>query len=316
MVVIGGMRSFLGPALGALFFILFREFLSIWTAELAVLLRPPVRRLHRVLADRPRRRCASGCSTPFRKRVDRGRRDGRPHASADEPLPAFLQARRSRRRRRSSRRAASPRASAASRPCRTSTSCVRDRTLHALIGPNGAGKTTAFNLISGMFAPDAGDVTARAAARSPGLTPEAITRGRASAARSRSPTCSRRSRSRRTCASPCRRAIRAASICWTHGARARRRRARDRGAHRAISASPASSAPRPARSPMAASACSTWALALATQPRAAAARRAARRARRRRARARRRTHQAHLGATCRCCWSSTTSTACSSSPTR
>src|SRR5204862_4115156 len=33
MVVIGGMRSFLGPALGALFFILFREFLSIWTAQ-------------------------------------------------------------------------------------------------------------------------------------------------------------------------------------------------------------------------------------------------------------------------------------------
>ena len=31
MVVIGGMRSFLGPALGAMFFILFREFLSIWT---------------------------------------------------------------------------------------------------------------------------------------------------------------------------------------------------------------------------------------------------------------------------------------------
>jgi branched-chain amino acid transport system ATP-binding protein len=31
MVVIGGMRSFLGPALGALFFILFREFLGIWT---------------------------------------------------------------------------------------------------------------------------------------------------------------------------------------------------------------------------------------------------------------------------------------------
>ncbi len=31
MVVIGGMRNFLGPALGALFFILFREFLSIYT---------------------------------------------------------------------------------------------------------------------------------------------------------------------------------------------------------------------------------------------------------------------------------------------
>src|SRR5881394_3731103 len=33
MVVIGGMRSFLGPALGASFFILFREFLSISTAN-------------------------------------------------------------------------------------------------------------------------------------------------------------------------------------------------------------------------------------------------------------------------------------------
>ena len=33
MVIIGGMRSLLGPALGALFYILFQEFLSIWTAN-------------------------------------------------------------------------------------------------------------------------------------------------------------------------------------------------------------------------------------------------------------------------------------------
>ena len=33
MVVIGGMRSLFGPALGALFFILFRELFSIWTAD-------------------------------------------------------------------------------------------------------------------------------------------------------------------------------------------------------------------------------------------------------------------------------------------
>ncbi len=33
MTVIGGMRSFLGPAIGALFFILFREFLSIHTGD-------------------------------------------------------------------------------------------------------------------------------------------------------------------------------------------------------------------------------------------------------------------------------------------
>ena len=33
MVVIGGMRNMLGPALGALFFILFRELFSIWTTN-------------------------------------------------------------------------------------------------------------------------------------------------------------------------------------------------------------------------------------------------------------------------------------------
>ena len=52
MVLIGGMRSLLGPALGALFYILFQEYLSIWTSELAAVLRTAVRRLHRLLADR------------------------------------------------------------------------------------------------------------------------------------------------------------------------------------------------------------------------------------------------------------------------
>ena len=66
MVVIGGMRSMLGPALGALFFILFRELFSIWTAELAVLVRPDLRRLRDVFAGRADRhlgassRAASG----------------------------------------------------------------------------------------------------------------------------------------------------------------------------------------------------------------------------------------------------------------
>ena len=53
---------------------------------------------------------------------------------------------------------------------------VRDRTLHALIGPNGAGKTTAFNLISGLFAPDRGHGSRWPASRSPGMAPERITR--------------------------------------------------------------------------------------------------------------------------------------------
>jgi ABC-type branched-subunit amino acid transport system ATPase component len=52
---------------------------------------------------------------------------------------------------------------------------VRDRSLHALIGPNGAGKTTAFNAISGLFAPDAGQV--RLLGREvQGQSPEDITR--------------------------------------------------------------------------------------------------------------------------------------------
>ena len=51
---------------------------------------------------------------------------------------------------------------------------VNDRSLHALIGPNGAGKTTAFNVISGMYAPDAGKVMLEERSVG-GLTPGAVT---------------------------------------------------------------------------------------------------------------------------------------------
>ena len=133
---------------------------------------------------------------------------------------------------------------------------VEDRTLHALIGPNGAGKTTAFNLLSGMFPPDAGFITVAG-------QPVTGFEARGHYARRRRPLVPdhqpvrRPDRSRRTCGLPCRRGTASASPGG------RRPRASPRSTPRplrscAISASPASSAPRPPRSPMAASACSTW----------------------------------------------------------
>src|SRR5262249_48907515 len=172
MVVIGGMRSFLGPALGALFFILFREFLSIWTAHWLfyfgllfvgfIVFSPTglVGVAARVLA-------------PFRKHaIEAAAMAGR-QIVEDAKLPQIYR-----------------RDGASEAPVLLSRGlikrfggihavdgidlAVKDRTLHALIGPNGAGKTTAFNLLSGLFPPDAGQIelTGRSIA---GLKPEDIT---------------------------------------------------------------------------------------------------------------------------------------------
>ena len=172
MVVIGGMRSFLGPALGALFYILFREFLSIYTAYWLlyfgllfvgfIVFSPTglVGVAERVL--RPFRRVV------FEEAAMAGRRVG------DEPLPAFLQP---------AAHVAGPILQVSGlvknfggiRAVQGVSFSVRDRTLHALIGPNGAGKTTAFNVVSGMFSPDAGDIVL-AGRKIGGLAPETITR--------------------------------------------------------------------------------------------------------------------------------------------
>jgi len=171
MVVIGGMRSFLGPALGALFYILFREFLSIWTPTWLfyfgllfvgfIMFSPTglVGVAQRVMA-------------PFRKQVfEEAAMAGR--TLSDEPLPPFLkpadhvngailEAR------------GIAKSFGGIKAVQGADIIVRDRTLHALIGPNGAGKTTAFNLISGMYTPDEGGVVLRGQPIA-GLSPEAIT---------------------------------------------------------------------------------------------------------------------------------------------
>ncbi|WP_084683359.1 ABC transporter ATP-binding protein [Neorhizobium vignae] len=52
---------------------------------------------------------------------------------------------------------------------------IRAGERHAIIGPNGAGKSTLFNLISGMFAPSAGEISLNAQSIA-GLSPHRINR--------------------------------------------------------------------------------------------------------------------------------------------
>jgi branched-chain amino acid transport system ATP-binding protein len=155
IVVIGGMRSMLGPALGALFFVLFRELFSIWTPNwllwfglifVAFVLYSPGG-LVGIWGKLSRR----WWPTPQEDAAMSKRRiyDGL-------PLPGFLM----------------PKGLQGTvlevngiskkfggiRAVSGASLQIGAGEIHALIGPNGAGKTTLFNLISGLFAPDGGSV--------------------------------------------------------------------------------------------------------------------------------------------------------------
>ncbi|HSC97476.1 MAG TPA: branched-chain amino acid ABC transporter ATP-binding protein/permease [Casimicrobiaceae bacterium] len=158
MVIIGGMRSLLGPALGALFYILFQEFLSIWTANwllffgllfVGFVIYSPTglvgvwRRF-----TEPMRAKVVEAAAMSGRRIEQG-----------VPLPEFLT--------HTVHQTAEPvlevrdlaKAFGGIHAVADAGFAVQPATLHALIGPNGAGKTTVFNLVSGMFAPDRGTVT-------------------------------------------------------------------------------------------------------------------------------------------------------------
>src|SRR5262245_10048979 len=155
MVVIGGMKHILGPAFGALFFIVFRELFSIWTPNWLlwfglvfvsfVLFSPNgLVGIWTTLRQRWRPPLKEAAAMSKRKIYE------------PLPLPHFLR----------------PQASTGSvlevnnvskhfggiQAVSGANLSVQSGEIHALIGPNGAGKTTLFNLVSSLYRPDHGTI--------------------------------------------------------------------------------------------------------------------------------------------------------------
>ena len=155
IVVIGGMRNMLGPALGALFFILFRELFSIWTPNwllwfglifVAFVLYSPGG-LVGIWATLSRRwwPAPEESAAMSRRKI-----------YEDLPLPDFL--------RPEGLKGTVLEVAGISkhfggiRAVSNASLEVGAGQIHALIGPNGAGKTTLFNLISGLYPAEDGTI--------------------------------------------------------------------------------------------------------------------------------------------------------------
>src|SRR5450759_3902226 len=156
MVVIGGMHNMLGPALGALFFILFRELFSIWSSDwllwfglifVGFVMYSPgglvgiwarLSRRWRVVPEE--------AAAMTNRKIYEGL-----------PLPAFLVP--------PAMHGTVLEVDAVSkhfggiRAVTKASLKVDAGEIHALIGPNGAGKTTLFNLVSGLYPADSGTIS-------------------------------------------------------------------------------------------------------------------------------------------------------------
>ena len=154
LVLIGGMRSYAGPIFGALFFVLFREYLSMFTENwllyfglvfiLFILFSPSGlagigQRIWQMLKPPKETEAAmSARNTP-------------PVVGA---FPSFLP---EHMKESIEVSGISKRFGGIAAVSDVSTN-IAAFGVHALIGPNGAGKTSFFNLLSGMFAPDSGSI--------------------------------------------------------------------------------------------------------------------------------------------------------------
>ncbi|SNR54379.1 branched-chain amino acid ABC transporter ATP-binding protein/permease [Puniceibacterium sediminis] len=172
MVVIGGMRgSILGPAVGVLFFVLFREVLSIWTSDwlfwfglvfVAFVMYLPggiigiVEKVRHRLNPPPdtnaamsNRKIYQGLDLPVSLRPEPSSRSKVLVARGVSKNFGGIKA------------------------VREADVAVSPGQIHALIGPNGAGKTTLFNLISGGHTPTGGSIELMGQPIA-GLSPDAI----------------------------------------------------------------------------------------------------------------------------------------------
>ena len=134
MAVMGGMRSFWGPLLGAAVFVVLQDYLSSVTVNWMSFVGIVVRAGRAVLSARPSRRHPAQ-----ERRHEPPARSKNVSASLRQP---------DRRARRIDRRS-------------------KPGELRAVIGPNGAGKTTFFNLISGFLHADMRHASCSTAATSP-----------------------------------------------------------------------------------------------------------------------------------------------------